>query len=207
MTRRAALLLGAVGSLGAGSLAFPEAASADHFSGATGSRADCSANWAGDINQTDNSGWYWAYVSLNSATQSALEWAKTNIFNPTDFNVTIEAEKSQTDMVARDLDYTTYCGVAWDGSTRNVWGLTTCVTLTSWNGCDKHEVRYDEPDVLYMQLDHRRGLACHETGHAAGLRHRDNPNNVESLRGCMYTEGPYKNFLSPHDRDMINNNY
>jgi hypothetical protein len=192
--------------LGALNLVIANPALGDHFAGATGSTSNCSAGNPGGINMTDGAGWWWAYVDLVTETKTALETARTNIYQPTDFTVNTQSPGTDTDMVANDQDYVTFCGINWDGSP-NVVGATMCYSIWSSLRCNKHEVRYDIPDVRAFTTTQRVGLACHESGHAAGMYHRDNPTGSSTYKGCMYTTGPYLNYLSPHDKSVINANF
>lgn len=160
----------------------------------------------------DNNEHTFYYSNLWTQTRDAQNAARINIYDPTDINTKLlTSVSSTTDAVVYDEDYTTYCGYDWDASApaTNIWGLTTCVSINSALECEKHEIRYDVPDVLAMTSNARIGLACHETGHSVGLKHLDNPTGDATFRGCMYTlaDPTYWPFLSPHDVGHINANY
>ena len=202
---RHAALLPALGLTGWAALPATPAA-AGHFVGATGSTADCGSRTPGGVNMTDNSTWVWNYHDLAQDTLQALEWARVTIFDPTDMTTSVtEDPSSNTDMVAYDRDYTDYCGLEWDGASRDIWGLTSCVSVLSNSRCNRHEVRYDLPDMQGQASSADKvGLACHESGHAVGFAHLDNSADLDAYRGCMYTYGPYKDYLSTHDIESIN---
>lgn len=188
--------------IGGGLLLADSPASPDHFSGAN-SLTGCGGN--SPVNMADDATHYVWHENLVSTTGAALLTAYANIYNPLDTDMVGDSSNGpHTDLVNRDEDYTSYCGYTWDGPGLNYWGLTTCDSIWPSGRCDKHTVRYDNSDIDGMTADQRVGLACHETGHSFGLRHRDNAANDPYYQGCMYTTGLYKNYLSGHDRDTIN---
>ena len=116
---------------------------------------------------------------------------------PTDL-VTSFSSGSAVDVIVRDQDYTTYCGINWHGSGGSNVGLYTCEAVTGTGRCERSSIRYDTSYVNVTTEANRRGIACHETGHSLGLKHYD------AYSGCMEPHGPYFWNLSAHDRSHIN---
>lgn len=148
---------------------------------------------------TDNGSLGFWYVSLTTAVKNAQEYARTQVYHPTDVNTFMDsALVSTTDVIVRNQDYTTYCGYSWHPG--SIWGLTTCNSL-SGSRCQSHTVRYDISYFNAASTSSEQGLACHETGHTLGLTHRDTDSR------CMQRYGPYPNTLASHDIWHLNANY
>lgn len=172
---------------------------AGNFTGANG-RTGCSNG--SPVNMADNRDHYFWYENVTSAVSSAVNYTRTNVYNPTVINTHNDSSnKSTTDVVVRDEDYSTYCGYSWHGSGGSLWGLTTCDSTNSASECEKHTVRYDLSYFNAAGTTDERGLACHETGHTLGLTHRDTDSR------CMKTFGPYPTTLAGHDVNHLTNNY
>lgn len=173
-------------------------AGAGNFSGASGNTG-CN----GGVNKTDNATqWYW-YDSLQSNVSAAQNWVRNNVYEAiAGLSTTNDtSEKSTTDAIVRDQNYTDYCGKNWHPA-GGVWGNTSCNTLNGANECESHVIRYDNSYMNSTTQDNRRGLACHETGHSWGLQHRDTGSK------CMKQFGPYPTSLtSNHDVPHLEQNY
>lgn len=113
-------------------------------------------------------GYYW---NLSSQMADAQEWVFGYIFNPTDLFAYSDPTPT-TDLVYRDLDYSTYCGYDWYAPGQGgITGLTTCDSLMGSGACRTHSIRFSTVYSGSASVTARRGLACHETGHAIGLTH------------------------------------
>ncbi|NUT35544.1 MAG: hypothetical protein HOV79_21030 [Hamadaea sp.] len=172
-------------------------ANATNYSGTTGDTG-CTG-----LNEADNGSHYFHYVDLSDHMTNATDWARTNNINPTDVNTYYDSTLDNlTDVVVRDQHYVDYCGKDWmqvpgDGG---VVGAAFCDRLNSADECEQHTVRYNLNFTGGTSTDNRRGLACHEQGHALGLAHRDG--------SCMEQGYPKPTLnYSSHDRDHLNGNY
>lgn len=161
------------------------------------------AGGCNDVAEADNATHNFQYVDLSSAMDSATDYIRTDIINPTDVNTSIDpTPDSHTDVIVRDRYYVDYCGKDWRGdSPGGVIGLYVCddIDYPSVN-CDQATVRYSSFYVDDASQTNERKLACHENAHALGLTHRDG--------GCVQTpsaEGGL--YFSTHDRSHINDNY
>ncbi len=170
--------------------------SATNFSGATGATG-CPMS---DNNMADNRDHYFWYDSLTVNVASAVNWSRTNNFDPTRINTFYDSsENSTTDAIVRDQDYTTYCGYTWhdSGSTGGVNGLATCNSLNGVSECESHVLRYDTSFFDGASLSFQRHVACHEVGHSLGLKHR-------SENGCMTSSATAYTSLTSHDNGHLN---
>lgn len=132
------------------------------------------------------------YSSLTSAMSAATTWSRTNNVDPTNMqSVLLSTPTATTDVVVYDEDYTNFCGYTWNGSGGTVVGLVSCVSLTTANTCEKHEMRFDTSFTGSTSQATQRVLACHETGHTIGLTHRSG--------SCIATPLTSTNTYSGHD--------
>jgi hypothetical protein len=176
-------------------------AQADNYVGATGVKHNCAERYATGLNNTDPNPLTWANSALEPATASAVDWAMYNRFNPTRHDVSkLSSVTTNTDIVAYDQDYTSYCFIAWHPES-SVIGMTTCVSLVSNGACEKHEVRFDLSWMNTVDQNWKNIIACHEAGHAVGLAHRG---SATSENGCMVSGMPHAGELTLHDVTHIN---
>lgn len=122
---------------------------------------------------------FYYYDTLSSYVPALQNWSRTNNFGPTILSTTTDAKlDTQTDIIVRDGPYVGYCGFDWynelDGG---VLGLTQCDTVYSSGACRQHTVRYSSIYMDGATTSQRRGLVCHESGHAIGLLHSSNSNS------------------------------
>lgn len=154
-----------------------------------------SANWYGKTglydacyspNQADNKTHTIGYNDLDIATGWNHAWVEDNVLDPTAVNTTYHSTiQSKTDLVALDLNYTTYCGLSWySGPGWNI-GHTKCFSRTGGAGsdCQKHQARYDLGYVWDVTDPEIRCLIAHESGHSLGLDHLDFTTAVDVMQG------------------------
>jgi len=174
----------------------PGSSQASNFSGETGAFAGCYNNMA------DNRDHFFYYEALTSATSTAVNWSRTNNYNPTDLNTFTDAVRtSGTDVVAFDADYEgESCGKTWmvNASTPGVIGLTLCQSLSSLR-CQQFFVYFDNDWMGPASAAQENSLACHELGHSVGLLH--------GSAGCMVATNNASTSLTDHDRSHINTYY
>jgi hypothetical protein len=169
-------------------------ASADNFSGATGSTGCTLLNMADTYVHT------FFYSSVESNMITAIRANNTDIENRSEVDTSeLSSVSSTTDVVVYDLNYTTYCGFVWDDPLNNMFGLATCVSTNSARECEKHEVRFDTPDMNAFTSNQRRSAACEEVGHSLGLKHRNG--------SCMQDKDISLTTLSDHDIAHLNAAY
>jgi hypothetical protein len=165
-------------------------------------------NYAGcnNGNMQDNRTVSYKRQSLTSTNYNAVAHAINNEFAPTDLNFSSEQSSynSYTDMVFFDANYSTYCGYTWyNGGGGGVIGLAECKS-TSGSKCQSFHIRFDTQRTdSYNNLTLERRLACHETGHATGLKHRSW--NSSSCMASSYTT-PYSS-ADGHDDAHLNSAY
>jgi hypothetical protein len=161
------------------------------------------ANWFGESNQagecrggiiTDNKDIYFSYVDTTSELTSASSWVQTNLLNDSATNPTTldtfytVSPTNATDVLVLDRYYTDYCEWAFDGAqwttdgVSGVRGITTCNRANASRRCDQQVVRISNRFLDAHGTPGSRWIACHEIGHAVGLRHRSQE------AGCMFNE-------------------
>jgi len=144
------------------------------------------------------------YDSLSTKMDAAQDWVRSNVINETDLTSSLVSDETgNTSIVLHDDRYTTYCGFDWynelDGG---ILGVTTCELTYSSGDCRKHHIRYSTIYTEEATTSQRRGLACHESGHAFGLMH------ATSSSTCMKygVENPAQKWDST-EISQINANY
>lgn len=145
------------------------------------------------------------YSSLVSQTTDALDYIR-QVIDLTDVNTSSAADSSTVDAKVMDAAYVNYCGYDWFSGGGEVIGLVTCVSLTSSNECEKHEVRIDQvfmqhPDVI---LSWERNVVLHEMLHSLGLNHLPGEENEWDV---MYPSVNGIFTISPHNTDHIDGYY
>lgn len=129
----------------------------------------------------------WTYVA-DPEFRVAVNFVYQNEYNSTDVHMNDVVTWSEGEI--RYVDGY-YGDIGWAGQ-------TDCM---GWNGsrCAWARVKFNQSYGPW-NLWQRRFLACHETGHAIGLRHTHYTNS------CMTTTWQ-SNVLGWHDREIINSNY
>jgi len=170
--RRVIASLATMAAVAAALVAFaPAAPSAEAvFSGSTG-RTGCTA-----VNMGHTSKPTLFYVDLTTKVSTAQEWVRDYVIDKT--HITTYKDSSQdtlTSIVFKDSDYVSVCGYDWyneiEGGTL---ALTTCETIYTSGDCKQHTIRVSTVYTDGASLSQRRGLLCHESGHAFGLMHTSN---------------------------------
>ena len=173
---------------------------ATNWSGRTGSEGSCSG-----VNETDNSTLTYHRNSLTANNYSSVAWNINENVIPTALNVQAEhnPEQTDTDIVFVDANYSTTCGADWhpdssDPGTTSVIGRMSCLDASGNGGsCNKALVRFDTSWSDIASTTRLRHNACHETGHAFGLYHKD------AGGSCM--GGFSTTAYSTHDQNHISN--
>lgn len=168
--------------------------------GATGlSSFNCSDS-TGNMTDSTTHTYHMNTTWTTQNVEDAMNWHLPRLAS--EYGMTVQEHSSNntnTDIVVFDADYTTQCGLDWDASPGNKVGLAKCVN--HWNAtqrCDRHYLRFDTSDTNNFSAAKNRKLACHETGHALGLKHRfrtSDPGCMRSSLGAATT-----NYYSAHDQ-------
>lgn len=172
-------------------------AEASNWFGASGVAGECSYA-SGNISDAEPASFY--YSDTSTIMRDASEWLRVNRIAATNLSTTLQTgsgfPNSLTDVIVFDRYYVDYCGVPWG---QGVVGMTTCMTLTATNRCEQSNVRFNLTFMDNWTIPERRYNACHEIGHAIGLKHRTAANG-----GCMESgKWTYTDWL-PHDKGHIN---
>lgn len=180
-------------------LSFAGPVSASNWSGATGGTG-CTAN-----NRADSAAHGFYYVSMSPRNAGAMDWARTNVLDPTHINTYSDSNTSTTDVVVSDDYYSTLCGFTWfnpASSPNGVVGLAACESLSWGDTCESFNVFMNQYFTDISALDYVQALAAHEAGHTLGLLHRTSGNTV------MQQGYPKPSrFFDDHDRDLHLNIY
>lgn len=155
------------------------------------------------LNLADNSDHTFAFDNVTDEMKNATNWVRTEILNPTVLFTSVVQETSNTHVVTYDRQYTGFCGYDWwePSSHNGIIGIATCASLTGTGICQRHEIRYNTAWTNLVSVSSRRALACHENGHAVGIKHRE--------AGCMPEEvdTDTPNDLTAHEINFINSKY
>jgi hypothetical protein len=187
---------------------------ATNYSGASGSTSNCPAGPGGNNMQDPNPHTIY-YDSLEQSVRDHMEWARWAVVDPTTVDSQlVSSATSLTDVVVYDQDYTTYCGLNWHDPgpepNEGFAGYVFCVSLTSNNKCEKHELRIDLSwwNTSFAGADNnnmpRRYMACHEMGHTLGVRHPNRLEPEDSFDSCMVPGQAAPDYIAMHDACMIN---
>ena len=144
--------------------------------------------------------------SLETETQSALTYARTQIDTTHVDTSQSGTLTSSTDVRVLDGAYTNYCGYIWwtgPSASPRVGGLTTCEALNAQGECDQHYVRVSATFVTYpgVPTSSIRHLVLHESGHSLGLVH------VSDSSDLMYKDGNDVTVVSDRNKKALNGYY
>jgi hypothetical protein len=128
---------------------------------------------------------------LNTQFRRAMNWARTNVYNPTDVN-TVNEVHGRDDVASYTNNYK---DSGW-------YGIVDCVDYRNKKVCDHWHLHINTFYGPYTRHA-ARALACHELGHTLGLQH------TTATGTCMRTANPANLPLKirPHDRRHLNNRY
>lgn len=183
---------------------FTSPVQANNWWGTTGNYGDC-----GYGNRADGNPMTFYYNDLTSEMTDAMEWVRTNQIGPTQITTSAPASSLDVfiDIVAFDRYYVDYCNQDWATSLQDdgVIGYTTCHAPSPSAKCEQHSVRYNNNVTDDSGTTLHRWLACHESGHAIGLRHRIPPSGGEL--GCMPGNPTGEGDYTAHDINHIDNDW
>jgi hypothetical protein len=138
----------------------------------------------------------------------AVRWSLANVYTPTDMSAYVDQADPYPDVRMADYDWGELNGiVAWVQCPATHTGTGgNRAAGTGW--CRGQHLRFNAyyywswTDV-YDTATQRRQIACHETGHTVGLRHRS------TLSSCMHTfaGAGAAATLDAHDQGHINGHY
>ena len=181
---------------------------ASNWYGATSSTSWCNGNMQDNstltFHRTSGLSTFYMYGSVASVINNKV--------NPTDLSVVAElsSPNTTTDIVYYEANYSgaiATCGTTawyWSGSTgipagsASAIGWTKCQNL-SGSKCDRFDIYFDQSWSINASQNYRNNIACHETGHALGLKH-------DSNTSCTNTTTP-EGYSSHEVTDHINANY
>jgi hypothetical protein len=138
----------------------------------------------------------WQFSTIiPSRFRSATSWSITGSYNTTDLTF------SQYPNGHRD-DLNNYYSVS---NSMPISGLVAYHDCVYWVSLSRTRCRHGH--IVYLNrdwsTDRERTLACHETGHSTGLRHRD---SNRPLYRCM-TRGVTDPYMGSHNVGHVNANY
>lgn len=183
--------------VGAG-LAIATPAAATNWSGATGATG-CTA-----VNKADSPAHGFYYLNLTSSNATAMNWARTNVLDPTDINTYYDTYTSITDVVVMDNYWTSAdCGFSWwtNPVAGGVVGAAVCKSL-SGSSCEQFWLYMNQYWTDASANDWVQAMAAHEAGHTIGLLHRTSGTTV------MQSGYPKPSrYFDTHDTNHVNSNY
>jgi hypothetical protein len=150
------------------------------------------------------------YIDLEDYSENQTDWVRAERLNvlPGINTYRVSSESLFTSVLVRDQHYVDYCGKDWwqNPAGGGTVGMASCDQVEPSLQCSKHTVRYNLNWTYHPNrtLGERRGLACHENGHALGLTH----STFDDDDSCMPQQYPKpRNGYSPHDGAHITANY
>ncbi|MBM9461797.1 hypothetical protein JK386_18055 [Nocardioides sp. zg-536] len=159
-------------------------------------------------NRSDAAPLTFTYVDLIQAMDNATDWVRANDIQPAGLPTSYDATPpSNIDVIVIDRQYGNaedpFCDQAWatSGTSGGIMGLTTCNSINSSNQCQSADVRYNNNWTFDVGTSAERHLACHENGHAIGLKHPVSSAEMFG-QGCMNFGTGEVNYTS-HDRGHI----
>ncbi len=131
--------------------------------------------------------------NLGEAFENAFDWARREIYAPTDLRVPKVDTHGASDVAAYQDDY---------GDTK--WfGIVDCIDYVNDNVCSHWHLHVNSSYGPYTRHQ-RRVLACHEFGHTVGLQHVNDDDSCMDNNGALGSE---RARLRDHDIRHINRRY
>jgi hypothetical protein len=131
------------------------------------------------------------FYSLSTQFKRAMNYVRTNIYNPTDVN-TVGSSHANSDVAAFTMNYQ-YSG--W-------YGVVDCIDYKNKKVCDHWHLH---TNTFYGPNSRKeaRAISCHEFGHTLGLQH------TSASGTCMKSAAPsaLPLRLRKHDRQHLNKRY
>jgi hypothetical protein len=138
--------------------------------------------------------------NLSAHMRSASDWTLINSYNTTDLNVVKFADGHRNDL----NNHYAIGAMPLPG----LIGYHDCVYWVSLSRtrCRHGHIRYNNAGL--STTTYERALACHETGHSVGLRHKGTTANTQSIVRCVWTPlNPNDPYLGAHNVAHINRTY
>jgi hypothetical protein len=132
--------------------------------------------------------------------RSASDWTLINSYATTDLNITKFSDGHRTDLnnqyALGSMPEPGYIG------------YHDCVYWVSFSRtrCRHGHIRYKNAGL--SSPTYERALACHETGHSVGLRHKGSTANSQSVVRCVWNPVPANDpYVGSHNVAHINGLY
>jgi hypothetical protein len=138
--------------------------------------------------------------NLSAHMRSASDWTLVHSYNTTDLVVSKFADGHRN-----DLNNHYAIGAM---PSPGLIGYHDCVYWKSLSRtrCTHGHIRYENAGL--STTTYERALACHETGHSVGLRHKGTTANSQSIVRCVWTPVPTNDpYLGAHNVAHINGLY
>jgi hypothetical protein len=139
-------------------------------------------------------------TNLSAHMRAASDWTLTRSYATTDLNVVKFGDGHRN-----DLNNQYAIGAM---PLPGLIGYHDCVYWKSLSRtrCTHGHIRYKNTGL--STTTYERALACHETGHSVGLRHKGTTANTESIVRCMWDPVPANDpYLGTHNVAHINGLY
>jgi len=134
---------------------------------------------------------------------NAYDWAAANVYNATDllYFRDLTGSKQNAHVYVTDFNFNDNGYYAWTECLPG--SLTGGLGTNRW--CYPQKLRFNSYySAAYSTTAKKRAEACHETGHAVGLRHPVAPNTTNT---CMHTGMNSTTHLSAAEKSQINSHY
>ena len=130
--------------------------------------------------------------NLNRGFENSMDWARLNVYAPTDLEVPKVGKHGNSDVAAYSADY--------DDS--GWYGIVDCIDYKSKSTCAHWHLHINYQYGPYTEHE-RRAISCHEYGHTVGLQHTTDPDSCMTV--ALPANIPLR--LRRHDKKHINKRY